>query len=69
MRYLVALLGLIFVVLNAWVGYLFVTTALTEKMAHKGFILQSLPLLGGVALVLFCLPLLWQSVRLVTARP
>jgi hypothetical protein len=69
MRFLVALLALVFIALNATVGYLFFNEALTEKMAHKGFILQSLPLLGGIALVVFCLPVLWQIVRLVTAKP
>ncbi len=68
MKYLWAVLALAFLVLNAVVGYLFVREALTDKMAHKGFVLQSLPLLGGAALVLFCLPLLWQAVRLLTAR-
>jgi len=67
-KYLWAVLALAFLVLNAVVGYLFVREALTDKMAHKGFVLQSLPLLGGAALVLFCLPLLWQAVRLLTAR-
>ena len=68
MKYLWAVLALAFLVLNAVVGYLFVREALTDKMAHKGYVLQSLPLLGGAALVLFCLPLLWQAVRLLTAR-
>ena len=68
MKYLWAVLALAFLVLNAVVGYLFVREALTDKMAHKGFVLQSLPLLGGAALVLFCVPLLWQAVRLLTAR-
>ncbi|HEY3063893.1 MAG TPA: hypothetical protein VGL99_33400 [Chloroflexota bacterium] len=69
MRFLVALLALAFVAANAVVGYLFFKEALTDKMVHKGFILQSLPLLGGVVLILFCLPVLWQIFRLVTARP
>jgi hypothetical protein len=68
MRYLWALLAIAFLALNALVGYLFVKEALTDKMAHKGFVLQSLPLLGGAALILFCLPLLWQAIRLLTAR-
>jgi hypothetical protein len=68
MRFLWALLAIVFLALNALVGYLFVKEALTDKMAHKGFILQSLPLLGGIALVLFCLPLLFQAIRLVTSR-
>ncbi len=68
-KHLFALLAIVFLALNALVGFLFVREALTDKMAHKGFILQSLPLLGGAALILFCLPLLWQAVRLLTVRP
>ena len=68
MRYLVALLALAWVVMNALVGYLFVREALTDKMAHKGFVLQSLPLLGGAVLILVCVPLLWQALRLLTSR-
>lgn len=63
-----ALLAVVFAVLNALVGYLFVKEGLTEKMAHKGFILQSLPLLGGAVLILFCLPVLWNAIRLLTAK-
>jgi hypothetical protein len=69
MRYLVAILALAWVVLNTLVGYLFVHEALTDKMAHKGFVLQSLPMLGGAVLILFCLPLLWQALRLMLAEP
>ena len=68
MRSLVALLALAWVVMNALVGYLFVHEALTDKMAHKGFVLQSLPLLGGAVLILVCLPLLWQALRLMLAE-
>jgi len=68
MKYLWALLAIVFLAFNALVGYLFVKEALTEKMAHKGFMLQSLPLLGGAVLILFCLPVLWQAARLLTAR-
>jgi hypothetical protein len=69
MRALFALLALVFALLNLVVGFLFVREALTDKMAHKGFVLQSLPLLGGAVLILFCLPLLVQVVRLVVTRP
>jgi hypothetical protein len=68
MRQLVALLALVFALANAYVGYLFVTASLTEKMAAKGFVLQSLPLLGGLALIVFTLPLLWQCVSLAISR-
>jgi len=69
MRFLVALLALVFPILNAIVGYLFFHEAMTDKMVHKGFVLQSLPLLGGLVLILFCLPLLWNAFRLVTSKP
>ena len=69
MRFLVALLALVFAALNAIVGYLFFHEAMTDKMVHKGFVLQSLPLLGGLVLILFCLPLLWNAFRLVTTKP
>ena len=69
MRYVVSLLALVFVVLAALVGYLLFHEALTDKVAHKGFVLQSLPLLGGLALLLFCVPLLVQAVRLLISRP
>jgi hypothetical protein len=68
MKLLLAVLGLVFALLNVLVGYLFVAVALTDKMAAKGFVLQSLPLLGGVALILFALPVVWQSLALVVAR-
>jgi hypothetical protein len=68
MKYLVALLALVYFALNAYVGYRFVTESLTDKMVHKGIVLQSLPLLGGAVLILFCLPLLWNTVRLITSR-
>jgi hypothetical protein len=69
MRFLVALLAVVFALLNAYVGYLFFKEGLTDKMAHKGFLLQSLPLLGGLVLIIFCLPLLWNAFRLVTSKP
>jgi hypothetical protein len=68
MKQLVALLALLFALANVYVGYLFVTAAMTEKMAAKGFVLQSLPLLGGLALIVFTLPLLWQCVSLAVSR-
>ena len=46
MKALIALLALIFALLNAYVGYLFITMALAEKTVHKGLVQQSLPLFG-----------------------
>jgi TRAP-type C4-dicarboxylate transport system permease small subunit len=69
MRFLVALLSLAFALATAYVGYLFVTIAMTDKMAAKGFMLQSLPLLGGLALIVFAIPLVWNCVALMVAKP
>jgi hypothetical protein len=67
MKYVWALLAVVFLLLNLLVGFLFVREALTDKVAHKGLVLQALPLLGGAVLILFCLPLMWQAVRLTRA--
>jgi hypothetical protein len=69
LRFLVALLSLVLALATAYVGYLFVTTAMTDKMAAKGFMLQSLPLLGGLALIVFAIPLVWNCVALVVSKP
>ena len=69
MKYVVALLSLVFALATAYVGYQFATVALTDKMASKGFVLQALPLLGGLALIVFALPVLWQCVVLMVAKP
>jgi hypothetical protein len=66
-KYLWALLGLIWALLSIYVGYLFVTSAL-GRLAQKGAMLQAPPLLGGIALILLALPLIWNCVRLATAR-
>jgi hypothetical protein len=68
MRLVFSILVLAFLALNFLVGFLFVRESLTDKMAHKGIVLQALPLLGGLALILFCLPLLVNAVRLLVAR-
>jgi hypothetical protein len=68
MKPLVALLALVFALANAYVGYVLITAALTDKVASKGFVLQALPLLGGLALIVFALPLIWQCARLMVAR-
>jgi TRAP-type C4-dicarboxylate transport system permease small subunit len=69
MKFVVALLSLVFALATAYVGYMFMTAAMTEKIAAKGFVLQSLPLLGGIALIIFALPLLWQCVALIVVKP
>jgi peptidoglycan/LPS O-acetylase OafA/YrhL len=68
MKYLWALLGLLYALLSLYVAYLFITSAIGPKLAQKGMLLKAPPFLGGVALALLALPLLWNCVRLVTAR-
>jgi hypothetical protein len=67
-RYLWALVGLLFAVLNIYVAYLFVTAGTGAKLAQKGLLLQAPPILGGIALALLALPLIWNCIRLATAR-
>jgi hypothetical protein len=66
-KYLWALLGLIWALLSIYVGYLFVTSAL-GRLTQKGAMLQAPPLLGGIALILLALPLIWNCIRLATGR-
>jgi hypothetical protein len=66
-KYLWALLGLIWALLSIYVGYLFVTSAL-GRLTQKGAMLQAPPLLGGIALIILALPLIWNCIRLVTTR-
>ena len=68
MKYLWALLGLLYAVLSIYVGYLFITSAVGAKLTQKGLLLQVPPLLGGIALIVLAVPLLWNCARLVTAR-
>lgn len=68
MKYLWALLGLLYALLSIYVGYLFVTSAVGPKLTQKGVLLQAAPFLGGIALVILALPLIWNCIRLVTTR-
>lgn len=68
MKYVWALIGLLFAVLNIYVGYLFVTAATGAKLSQKGILLQAPPLLGGIALAVLALPLIWNALRLATSR-
>jgi hypothetical protein len=68
MKYLWALVALLFALLNIYVAYLFVTAAVGPRLSQKGLLLQAPPFLGGIALALLALPLIWNSVRLATAR-
>ncbi len=68
MKYLWALIGLLYALLNIYVGYLFVTAATGHAVSQKGLLLQAPPFLGGIGLAVLALPLLWNVLRLVTAR-
>jgi hypothetical protein len=67
-KYLWALIGLLYAVLNLYVGYLLVTAGSGPKLAQKGLLIQAPPVLGGLALAVLALPLLWNCVRLATAK-
>lgn len=67
MKYLWALLGLLYALLSIYVGYLFVIAGTGPRLAQKGLILQAPPIVGGIALVILALPLVWNCFRLVTA--
>jgi len=67
-KYLWALVGLLYALLNIYVGYLFVTAAMGHGLTQKGLLLQAPPFLGGIGLAVLALPLLWNVLRLVTAR-
>jgi hypothetical protein len=69
MKFLWALLGLLYALLNIYVGYIFVTAAMGHGLSQKGLLLQAPPFLGGIALAVLALPLIWNCARLVVARP
>ena len=69
MKFLWALIGLLYALLNIYVGYLFVTAALGHGLSQKGLLLQAPPFLGGIGLAVLALPLIWNSARLVFTRP
>jgi hypothetical protein len=68
MKYLWVIIGLLYAALNLYVGYLLVTAGTGPKLSQKGLLLQAPPVLGGIALAVLALPLLWNCVRLATAR-
>jgi hypothetical protein len=67
-RYVWALVGLVYALLNVYVGYVLVVAGTGAKLAQKGLMLQAPPVLGGIALALLALPLIWNCVRLATAK-
>jgi len=69
MRFVWALLAALYALLAIYVGYLFITAATGEHLTQKGLLLQAAPFLGGLGLILFAIPLLWNCVALVVRRP
>jgi hypothetical protein len=67
-KYLWALIGLLYALLSIYVVYLFFTSGTGAKLAQKGLLLQGPPILGGIALIIVAIPLIWNCIRLVTAR-
>ena len=68
MKFLWVLIGLLYALLNLYVGYLFVTAGTGARLSQKGILLQAPPVLGGIALVVLALPLVWNAFRLATSR-
>ena len=68
MKYLWALIGLLYALLNIYTGFVLFTAGTGVKLAQKGVMLQAPPVLGGIALAVLALPLIWNSVRLATAK-
>jgi hypothetical protein len=38
------------------------------RLSQKGILLQAPPVLGGIALAVLALPLIWNCIRLATAK-
>ncbi|HEY1293589.1 MAG TPA: hypothetical protein VGJ60_10940 [Chloroflexota bacterium] len=68
MKYLWAVIGVLYALLSIYVGYLFIVQATGERLQQKGLLLQAPPFLGGIALILLSLPLVWNAVRLATSK-
>ncbi len=68
MRYPWALIGLLYALVNIYTGYLLFSAGTSAKLAQKGIMLQAPPVLGGIALAVLALPLIWNSVRLATTK-
>jgi hypothetical protein len=67
-RPLVALLGLAFALLNLGVAYLFFTSGVAARNAHKGLGVQAALLVAAAFVALFAVLLLAQGVSLARAR-
>jgi len=68
MKYLWVLIALAYAVLNIYVGYILFVAGTGAKLQQKGIMLQAPPILGGLALAVLAIPLIWNAFRLATSR-
>jgi hypothetical protein len=68
MKFVWVLIGILYAVLNIYVGYLLFVAGTGAKLMQKGPYLQGPPILGGLALIILALPLIWNCIRLATSR-
>lgn len=69
MRLFVAVLGLLWALANLLASYLMVANAFVAKTAVKeGLPAQLALLLGGVAIEVFAVVLIWQCLRVILSR-
>jgi hypothetical protein len=67
-KFVWVLIALAYALLNIYVGYLFFTAGTGARLSQKGILLQAPPVLGGLALAVLALPLIWNAIRLATSR-
>jgi hypothetical protein len=68
MKFVWVILGILYALLSIYVGYQFVVASQGPRLQEKGLLLQAPPLLGGLALIVVSLPLLWNAFRLATSK-
>ena len=68
MKYVWVIVGLLYALLNVYTGYLLFTAGVGPKLAQKGIMLQAPPVLGGIALAVLAIPLIWNSLSLVRSQ-
>jgi len=67
-KYVWAVVGIAYALLNLYVGYVLFVAGTGARLAQKEIYLQAPPILGGLALAILALPLIWNAVRLATSR-
>jgi len=68
MKYLWALIAIAYALLNIYVGYILFVAGTGARLSQKGIYLQAPPILGGLALAVLAIPLIWNAFRLATSR-